>query len=144
VTGIVERLALAVREPKEVFARLFDEYAQPRRGYLAGRVGVHVADDLVAETFVVAVRRRANHDPVQATRPGAGSTASPPTCCATTSARSARLDHHRRRARCHRHPAAAGASQPGAAVRAAPGRFRYITEHTWVARGVRYQPGGDG
>jgi len=69
VTRIVERLDrpdLAARDPKEIFARLFDEYAPPLRGYLAGRVGVHVADDLVAETFVVALRRRASYDPAKA------------------------------------------------------------------------------
>ncbi|MFJ7214647.1 RNA polymerase sigma factor [Amycolatopsis sp. NPDC098790] len=69
MTRIVERLDrpdLAARDPKEVFSRLFDEYAHPLRGYLAGRVGVHAADDLVAETFVVALRRRASYDPEKA------------------------------------------------------------------------------
>ena len=69
VTGIVERLErpdLAARDPKEVFTRLFDEYAPSLRGYLAGRAGVHVADDLVAETFVIALRRRASYDPERA------------------------------------------------------------------------------
>lgn len=69
MTRIVDRPArpdLAARDPKEVFAWLFDEYARPLRSYLAGRVGVHVADDLVAETFVVALRRRATYDPAQA------------------------------------------------------------------------------
>ncbi|QKV73018.1 RNA polymerase sigma factor [Amycolatopsis sp. Hca4] len=69
MTRIVERLDrpdLAARDPREIFARLFDEYAPPLRGYLAGRVGVHVADDLVAETFVVALRRRASYDPERA------------------------------------------------------------------------------
>jgi hypothetical protein len=72
-TRIVERPDLAARDPKEIFARLFDEYARPLRGYLAGRVGAHVADDLVAETGEL--------------RPAAGCTGSPPTCCATTCAR---------------------------------------------------------
>ncbi|WP_370945436.1 RNA polymerase sigma factor [Amycolatopsis sp. cg5] len=74
MTGIIERRVeapgdrpdLAVEDPKESFARLFDEYARPLRGYLAGRVGEHVADDLVAETFLVALRRRASYDPTQA------------------------------------------------------------------------------
>ncbi len=69
MTRIVDRLDrpdLAARDPKEIFARLFDEYAPPLRGYLAGRVGVHVADDLVAETFVVALRRRASYNPKKA------------------------------------------------------------------------------
>ncbi|MDT7803248.1 MAG: hypothetical protein QOI78_6681 [Actinomycetota bacterium] len=55
-------------DPKEIFAWLFDEYAPPLRGYLAGRVGVHAADDLVTETFVVALRRRAGYDPRLALR----------------------------------------------------------------------------
>lgn len=70
VTRIAERVDrpdLATRDPKEVFAWLFDEYARPLRGYLAGRVGSHVADDLVAETFLVALRRRTTYDPDQAT-----------------------------------------------------------------------------
>ena len=50
----------------EVFARLFDTHARPLRGYLAGRVGEHAADDLVAETFLTALRRRDTYDPTQA------------------------------------------------------------------------------
>nr|WP_184870280.1 sigma-70 family RNA polymerase sigma factor [Kutzneria kofuensis] len=51
---------------KDVFARLFDEHARPLRGYLAGRVGADTADDLVAETFLVALRRWPSFDPAQA------------------------------------------------------------------------------
>jgi RNA polymerase sigma factor (sigma-70 family) len=58
-----DRPDLAMQDPKESFARLFDAHARPLRGYLAGRVGEHVADDLVAETFLVALRRRASYDP---------------------------------------------------------------------------------
>jgi RNA polymerase sigma factor (sigma-70 family) len=50
----------------EAFAELFDTYAGPIRGYLAGRVGEHVADDLVAETFLIALRRWHTYDPEQA------------------------------------------------------------------------------
>lgn len=57
---------LSGEEPAAAFARLFDEHAGSLRGYLAGRVGVHAADDLVAETFLVALRRRATYDPDQA------------------------------------------------------------------------------
>ncbi|WP_106191961.1 RNA polymerase sigma factor [Umezawaea tangerina] len=57
---------LANAEPAAAFAALFDTYAHALRGYLAGRVGVDVADDLVAETFLVALRRRASYDPTQA------------------------------------------------------------------------------
>ncbi|MEV0676549.1 sigma-70 family RNA polymerase sigma factor [Actinosynnema sp. NPDC050436] len=50
----------------DVFARLFDAHARQLRGYLAGRVGESVADDLVAETFLVALRRRHDYDPERA------------------------------------------------------------------------------
>ncbi|WP_308258196.1 RNA polymerase sigma factor [Saccharothrix obliqua] len=49
-----------------VFAELFDAHARQLRGYLAGRVGEAVADDLVAETFLVALRRRHDYDPTRA------------------------------------------------------------------------------
>lgn len=61
-----DRPDLVTRDPREVFAELFDEYAYPLRGYLAGRVGHVVADDLVGETFLVALRRRMSYDPAQA------------------------------------------------------------------------------
>ncbi|WP_367134653.1 RNA polymerase sigma factor [Saccharothrix sp. HUAS TT1] len=48
------------------FAELFDAHARQLRGYLAGRVGDATADDLVAETFLVALRRRHSYDPGQA------------------------------------------------------------------------------
>jgi RNA polymerase sigma-70 factor (ECF subfamily) len=57
---------LTGRDTREVFARLFGQHAQQIRGYLAGRVGEHTADDLVAETFLIALRRRASYDPAQA------------------------------------------------------------------------------
>ena len=56
---------LANAEPPAAFARLFDTHARALHGYLAGRVGVDIADDLVAETFLVALRRRASYDPEQ-------------------------------------------------------------------------------
>ncbi|MFD7654175.1 RNA polymerase sigma factor [Actinosynnema sp. NPDC059797] len=45
------------------FAELFDAHARQLRGYLAGRVGESAADDLVAETFLVALKRRHSYDP---------------------------------------------------------------------------------
>ncbi|MFI9813162.1 RNA polymerase sigma factor [Saccharothrix variisporea] len=48
------------------FAELFDAHARQLRGYLAGRVGESAADDLVAETFLVALRRRHSYDPDRA------------------------------------------------------------------------------
>ncbi|MFD9699741.1 RNA polymerase sigma factor [Lentzea sp. NPDC059081] len=53
-------------DPAGTVAALFDTHAHPLRGYLAGRVGVDTADDLVAETFLVALRRLADYDPAQA------------------------------------------------------------------------------
>lgn len=49
-----------------VFAELFDTHARQLRGYLAGRVGTAAADDLVAETFLVALNRRHDYDPDRA------------------------------------------------------------------------------
>ncbi len=54
---------LADGDPEVLFARLFDAHAPALRSYFAGRVGVHVADDLVAETFLLALRKRATYDP---------------------------------------------------------------------------------
>ncbi len=54
---------LADGDPEVLFARLFDAHASALRSYFAGRVGVHVADDLVAETFLLALRKRATYDP---------------------------------------------------------------------------------
>ncbi len=46
-----------------MFAELFDEHAGPLHRYLARRVGADVADDLVSETFLDAMRGRAGYDP---------------------------------------------------------------------------------
>ena len=46
-----------------MFAELFDEHAQPLHRYLARRVGVDVADDLVSETFLAAMRGKDAYDP---------------------------------------------------------------------------------
>jgi RNA polymerase sigma factor (sigma-70 family) len=46
-----------------MFAELFDEHAHPLHRYLARRVGVDVADDLVSETFLAAMRGKASYDP---------------------------------------------------------------------------------
>jgi RNA polymerase sigma-70 factor (ECF subfamily) len=46
-----------------MFAELFDEHAHPLHRYLARRVGVDVADDLVSETFLAAMRGRESYDP---------------------------------------------------------------------------------
>lgn len=46
-----------------MFAELFDEHAHPLHGYLARRVGADVADDLVSETFLAAMRGKEGYDP---------------------------------------------------------------------------------
>ncbi|WP_328447903.1 RNA polymerase sigma factor [Amycolatopsis sp. NBC_00438] len=50
-------------DPAPVFARLFDAHAGPLRRYLARRAGADAANDLVAETFLVALRRRESYRP---------------------------------------------------------------------------------
>jgi len=49
-----------------VFTRLFDEHAPALYRYLARRVGGPTADDLVAETFLIALRDRHRYDPQRA------------------------------------------------------------------------------
>lgn len=53
-------------DPGAVFGRLFDEHASTLHGYLARRVGDQAADDLVSETFLVALRQRHSYDPARA------------------------------------------------------------------------------
>jgi RNA polymerase sigma factor (sigma-70 family) len=56
-----EVIARSVREPEE-FAAIFDRHADGVHHYLSRRAGAGRADDLVAETFIVAFRRRADFD----------------------------------------------------------------------------------
>ncbi|GAA3219909.1 RNA polymerase sigma factor [Dactylosporangium siamense] len=49
----------------DAFGGIFDRHAPAIHGYLARRVGHSVADDLNAETFLVAFRRRARYDLAQ-------------------------------------------------------------------------------
>ena len=49
----------------EAFAAIFDRHAGDVHHYLARRTGAERADDLVAETFVVAFRRRGDFDATQ-------------------------------------------------------------------------------
>lgn len=46
----------------EVFAVLFDRYADDIHRYAARRLGAQVADDLMAETFVIAFQQRRGYD----------------------------------------------------------------------------------
>jgi RNA polymerase sigma factor (sigma-70 family) len=45
-----------------MFAELFDDHAGSLHRYLARRVGAHVADDLVSETFLTAMRVHDSYD----------------------------------------------------------------------------------
>jgi RNA polymerase sigma factor (sigma-70 family) len=58
-----DRPDLAGLDPATEFARLFDAYAPQLHRYLARRVGAGVADDLVSETFLVALDQRRRYDP---------------------------------------------------------------------------------
>ena len=49
----------------ETFGQIFDRHAAAIHHYLARRVGGSLADDLTAETFLIAFRRRAGYDPDQ-------------------------------------------------------------------------------
>ena len=53
----------ASRTEPDRFASLFDRHAPHIHRYLARRVGAQAADDLVAETFLVAFGKRAGYDP---------------------------------------------------------------------------------
>ncbi|MGW7067290.1 RNA polymerase sigma factor [Streptomyces sp. NPDC054855] len=59
------------RDEPEVFAALFDRYADAVHRYLARRLGGEPADDLMAETFTTAFRQRHRYDPSRATGEGA-------------------------------------------------------------------------
>ncbi|HEX6352180.1 RNA polymerase sigma factor [Actinophytocola sp.] len=53
------------RQSPERFAAIFDRHAPHIQRYLARRLGQQVADDLVAETFVVAFGKRSRYDPTR-------------------------------------------------------------------------------
>jgi RNA polymerase sigma factor (sigma-70 family) len=55
-------VARSVREPDQ-FAAIYDRYFTEIYSYTAGRLGRNVADDLAAETFLVAFRKRDRFDP---------------------------------------------------------------------------------
>lgn len=58
-------IARSVDDP-DAFAVLFDRHAVTIHGYLSRRVGPHIADDLTAETFLVALKKRSGYDSAQA------------------------------------------------------------------------------
>ncbi|MEV0169921.1 sigma-70 family RNA polymerase sigma factor [Streptomyces sp. NPDC050803] len=49
-------------EEPELFARLYDHYAPDIHRYAARRLGTGAADDITAETFLIAFRTRARYD----------------------------------------------------------------------------------
>jgi RNA polymerase sigma factor (sigma-70 family) len=55
-------VARSVRDPDQ-FAAIYDRYFGEIYRYVAGRLGRNVADDLAAETFLVAFRKRDRFDP---------------------------------------------------------------------------------
>jgi len=57
-------IAESCRTP-ERFGAVFDRHAAAIHGYIARRLGRDAADDLVAETFLVAFRQRGGYDPAQ-------------------------------------------------------------------------------
>ncbi|MFE9103871.1 RNA polymerase sigma factor [Actinomadura geliboluensis] len=57
--ALIER---SLREP-EVFAALYDRHAPAVHRYVRRRLGDQAADDVVAETFLAAFRRRGRYDP---------------------------------------------------------------------------------
>lgn len=59
----LDRPDLGGPDPAPAFGMLFDAHAAPIQRYLARRVGTETAHDLVAETFLVALRRRETYRP---------------------------------------------------------------------------------
>ncbi|MEW2356261.1 RNA polymerase sigma factor [Spirillospora sp. NPDC029432] len=58
------------RQEPELFAELFHRYFDEIHGYVARRLGTDAADDIAAETFLAAFRRRDRFDPARgAVRP---------------------------------------------------------------------------
>jgi RNA polymerase sigma-70 factor (ECF subfamily) len=56
-----ELIAESMRVP-EIFAMIFDRHAPAIRLYVAHRLGRDIADDLVAEAFLIAFQQRAGYD----------------------------------------------------------------------------------
>ncbi|MEV5749949.1 RNA polymerase sigma factor [Actinoallomurus sp. NPDC052308] len=50
------------RSDPELFSTIFDRHAGRLRGYVARRLGPDAADDVVADTFLIAFRRRSGYD----------------------------------------------------------------------------------
>ena len=65
--GAVDHPDLSGADVAGIFGDLFDRHARDLYRYLAARVGASLADDLVADAFVTALRRRETYDPVRGT-----------------------------------------------------------------------------
>jgi DNA-directed RNA polymerase specialized sigma24 family protein len=65
-TATDAELIVQSRADPERFAAIFDRHAPGVHRYLARRVGPSLADDLTAETFLVAFRQRGRYDAAQA------------------------------------------------------------------------------
>lgn len=63
--GSADRPDLRAADTAATFAGLFDRHSRDLYRYLAARVGASLADDLVADTFVTALRRRDSYDPAR-------------------------------------------------------------------------------
>jgi len=61
VVGDHDLIRLSAAEP-EAFGQIFDRHAATIHRYLARRAGHALADDLTAETFLIAFRRRDKYD----------------------------------------------------------------------------------
>jgi RNA polymerase sigma factor (sigma-70 family) len=61
------RLVERSRKEPDGFTGIYDRYFPVIHRYVASRLGPQTADDLAAETFLVAFRKRARFDPVRGT-----------------------------------------------------------------------------
>ncbi|WP_067486307.1 RNA polymerase sigma factor [Actinomadura hibisca] len=59
-----ELVAASLHDP-ESFTAVYDRHYPAVYRYVAGRLGTQAADDVAAETFLIAFRRRATFDPVK-------------------------------------------------------------------------------
>jgi Sigma-70 region 2 len=67
----------ASKHAPEEFTEIFHRYFAEIHRYVARRLGADAADDIAAETFLIAFRKRERFDPARgAVRPGAGTTIS--------------------------------------------------------------------
>lgn len=62
-----EQLDLVNGDLPGAFGRLFDLHAEGLYRYLASRAGGQVADDLVSETFLAALKSRERYEPSRGT-----------------------------------------------------------------------------